>query len=259
MKRTDGSQQSTECPECGGTHWIFKKVQGNSDFHFTPKGRQMPVGVEYAISCPKCGYKVKLGGSGIPGKYYSLGYDEERFWSVYRDNCAQQKAMVGSFVAKNPQWKYGLYIWSTQRGTGKTRLSCSILTSIKLKHEISIRFISVPDYLYKLRNSYRENTVDATSMVRELMDVGLLCLDDLGAEKRSEWTDQELYYLIDSRYRKGLKTIITSNNDITGLSEDSRLSDRIREICIEMHMPEQCIRTQQAFQQQHEFLQSMGL
>ena len=96
-------------------------------------------------------------------------------------------------------------------------------------------------------------------MVRELMDVGLLCLDDLGAEKRSEWTDQELYYLIDSRYRKGLKTIITSNNDITGLSEDSRLSDRIREICIEMHMPEQCIRTQQAFQQQHEFLQSMGL
>jgi DNA replication protein DnaC len=56
----------------------------------------------------------------------------------------------------------------------------------------------------------------------------VLLLDDLGAEKRSEWSDEALFKLLDHRYRHGLRTAVATNLAPDELEPriSSRLQDR---------------------------------
>lgn len=67
----------------------------------------------------------------------------------------------------------------------------------------------------------------------ELTVVGydILCLDDLGAEKMSDFKRESLYYLIDERYKNNLSIIITSNFTIQQLDElEPRIASRLQEM-----------------------------
>jgi DNA replication protein DnaC len=61
-----------------------------------------------------------------------------------------------------------------------------------------------------------------------------LVIDDLGAEKSSEWAREILYLIIDKRYSDLLPTIITSNLSPKELAEklDDRLVSRLMEDAI---------------------------
>ena len=63
-------------------------------------------------------------------------------------------------------------------------------------------------------------------------EVALLVIDDLGAEKMSDWSRVVLYLLIDRRYRDMKQTIITSNLSHGELAEklDDRIASRISEM-----------------------------
>ena len=58
---------------------------------------------------------------------------------------------------------------------------------------------------------------------------GLLILDDLGAEKITDFVKQITYYIINEREINCLQTIITSNFNLSQIDEmiDSRVSSRI--------------------------------
>lgn len=62
---------------------------------------------------------------------------------------------------------------------------------------------------------------------------GLLFLDDLGAEKMSEWVAEQFYLILNFRYEEKLPTIITSNYSLGELSErlGDRIASRIAEMC----------------------------
>lgn len=58
-----------------------------------------------------------------------------------------------------------------------------------------------------------------------------ICFDDLGAEKLTDAKRENLYYIIDSRYREMLPTIITSNFTINEISEvEPRIASRLAEM-----------------------------
>ncbi|UWM47694.1 ATP-binding protein [Streptomyces carpaticus] len=70
---------------------------------------------------------------------------------------------------------------------------------------------------------------------RELMAIArcpLLILDDLGAAKGSEWTEEITYRLVDHRYAHMLPTLITSNLPIAQLRHalGDRVSSRLAEM-----------------------------
>jgi len=62
---------------------------------------------------------------------------------------------------------------------------------------------------------------------------GLLLLDDLGATKNTEWTEEITYRLIDHRYNHCLPTIFTTNVRIGELAErlGDRTASRLAEMC----------------------------
>ena len=60
-----------------------------------------------------------------------------------------------------------------------------------------------------------------------------ICFDDLGAEKLTDAKRENLYYIIDSRYREMLPTIITSNFTINEINEvEPRIASRLAEMGI---------------------------
>jgi DNA replication protein DnaC len=60
-----------------------------------------------------------------------------------------------------------------------------------------------------------------------------LILDDLGAEKTTDFTRSILYQIIDYRYNYEKPTIITSNLDVKQIAErfDDRIASRIISLC----------------------------
>lgn len=260
---TTTEETSEECPHCHNIGWILFTVP-EGETRWTLGGNEVGPGTELAYRCPECGKQYIMNGTGIPHKYRGQGYGRE-FWNAYQNKPMAMKAKgrIDSYVNNFSQWRYGLYIFSDRRGSGKTMLACSIANTLKTHdRDLTLKFISVPAYLKKLKASFGEQDsarMNIREKIREYYDCDILIIDDLGAEKRSDWSDSELFNLIDSRYTNELPTIITSNKAIRDLPEDDRLKDRIYETTIAIAMPEESIRSLHADRNKEAFLKSMGI
>lgn len=74
---------------------------------------------------------------------------------------------------------------------------------------------------------------DARQRVRDCQSAALLVIDDLGAEKPSEWTQERLYSVVDHRYANCLPLIVTGNLPPSKLAEQAgdRVASRLAEMC----------------------------
>lgn len=115
-------------------------------------------------------------------------------------------------------------------GTGKTHLAVAILHAILDKGYPGL-FVTVPDLLAEIRKSY--NTDHDSDKIKKIMAAKFLVLDDLGAEKTTDWVQEQLYMIINYRYEYELPTIITSNLDIGQLAQKvgERTTSRLLEMC----------------------------
>ena len=63
------------------------------------------------------------------------------------------------------------------------------------------------------------------SKLRRYVSYDLLVLDDVGASKDTEWTEETLFVLVDNRYCCEKQTVFTSNQSLEGLA--ARIGERI--------------------------------
>jgi DNA replication protein DnaC len=129
-------------------------------------------------------------------------------------------------------------------GTGKTHLAVAIFRYLATEGHIdngkdwfwykgnSFRlgdftglFISVPELLADIRSTYNDPKKDEQQLIERITSVDYLILDDLGAEKSTEWSISTLYLIIDKRYRAMNPTIVTTNLSIDEIGQG--LSRRI--------------------------------
>ncbi len=71
-------------------------------------------------------------------------------------------------------------------------------------------------------------------LFRELCSVDLLHLDDLGAEKRTDWVLEQLYSIVNERWQDERSIVVTTNTtDLDALREQvgARTVSRLAEIC----------------------------
>jgi DNA replication protein DnaC len=105
-------------------------------------------------------------------------------------------------------------------GTGKTTEAFAAWSYVVRQAGRPGEWVTVPDLLEGMRPG-RPERVDFTTLQR----TRCLLLDDLAAERESEWTAEILYRLLDYRYAWQLPTVITSNvppNEVR-----AKLGDRI--------------------------------
>jgi hypothetical protein len=89
---------------------------------------------------------------------------------------------------------------------GKTWEAAAIARGLLLDHRVPATFEEVPNILDRLRPN-----ADGASDIGQYQATPVLIMDDLGAEKRTEWTDEQLYRIADFRAKRNLPTIVTSN------------------------------------------------
>jgi DNA replication protein DnaC len=132
-----------------------------------------------------------------------------------------------------------------KEGTGKTHVAISILKDVIEKGYTGL-YWNVPELFLELR---RRMTDDSEEKEGELFDhaarVDLLVLDDLGAERTSDYVLDRLYVLINGRYQNDTATIITTNRTIPELRQQigPRITSRICEMCMVVEFPEGDYRT----------------
>ena len=155
-------------------------------------------------------------------------------WTFGNDNgkCPQMD-MAHSYVASWEQIKagnHGLILWG-KVGTGKSYFAACIANAL-MEREISVCMTNFAAILNDLAASYK----DRNEYIARLCSFPLLILDDFGMERGTEYGLEQVYNVVDSRYRSQKPLIVTTNLTLEELQnpEDtahSRIYDRLLEMC----------------------------
>jgi DNA replication protein DnaC len=115
-------------------------------------------------------------------------------------------------------------------GTGKTHYAYSVLRAVAGTGSTAWLALTAADMYAQLRpRTGRDSEAEFESIAK----TSVLFVDDLGAAKLTEWTEEITYRLINHRYEQCLPGIFTSNVPPTQLRDalGERVASRLVEMC----------------------------
>jgi DNA replication protein DnaC len=178
----------------------------------------------------------------IPPRYRGVSFDRPPVSDMARD--LETKRAVGdvrAFVEElDDRLEEGRGLWLFgDTGTGKTTLAM-LISKGALEAGHSVAIYSLPKLLARIRRTYDSEPGGDSygSFFERLTSVDLLHIDDLGAEKRSDWVLEQLYALINERYETQRSVLVTTNLPHQELEEQigSRTVSRLAQMCEEVEL-----------------------
>lgn len=117
-------------------------------------------------------------------------------------------------------------------GTGKSFLACCIANAL-LGRLVSVSVTNFPRILNTLQGSFDD---ERQKLIDRLQQYSLLVIDDLGVERDTAFSVEQVYNVIDTRARSGKPLIVTTNLSMKDLQSPpslahSRIYDRVLEMC----------------------------
>ncbi len=135
-------------------------------------------------------------------------------------------------------------------GVGKTHLAVAILRELRQRKGARGEFWDFHELIREIKNSYDSETKTTELQVLEpVVAADVLVLDDLGAWKMTDWMNDTLFYILNSRYTSRRPTIVTTNYQDADLEKiraadplvrreylveriGQRLRSRLMEMCV---------------------------
>jgi len=103
-------------------------------------------------------------------------------------------------------------LFTGDNGVGKTHLAAAVLRELWERKGTRGQFWDFHELIREIRNSYNEETRTTELQVLEpVVETDVLLLDDLGAWKMTDWMNDTLFYILNSRYIAKRATLITTN------------------------------------------------
>ena len=178
----------------------------------------------------------------IPARYRGVSFDRPPVSDMARDlqtkwAVQQIREYVDDLDARLASGK-GLWLTGAT-GTGKTTLAM-LVSKAASEAGRSVAIYSLPKLLARIRRTY-DSAPGADSYLEffeRLTAVDLLHIDDLGAEKRSDWVLEQLYALINERYEAERSIVVTTNLEFEQLEEQigPRTVSRLGEVCEDVRL-----------------------
>ena len=156
-------------------------------------------------------------------------------WNLEHDDHSdeQLRKVINNYVenfSRLGKKGHGLLLYGPV-GTGKTYAACAAANAL-IEREIPCLVTN----FVKLSNKLQQSVERRQQALDDLKNYELLVIDDLGAERSTDYMNEVVYSVIDARYHSGLPMIITTNMDIEELknpksTDCARIYDRILERC----------------------------
>src|SRR6188472_3957686 len=184
-----------DCEICHGTRWKSVTVDG----------------VERLTRCD-CWREVvtarNLADARVPAKFAKA---ELATYKPDTDSQRDALRLARKFVDAFPAEQKGIVFFGPT-GVGKTHLATGLLKAVIRDKGARGYFFQTTELLRLVRETYNR-AVEETEMevLRPVLEADVLVLDDLGVEKTSEWVQETLGLVINTRYNARRHTIVTSN------------------------------------------------
>lgn len=122
-----------------------------------------------------------------------------------------------------------MVFFSGNIGAGKTHCAVGLLREAMLRDPREGHFVTSTDLFLELRATMSATSETEHQVMSNYTRNTLLVLDDLGAEKLSEYVRQSWYHVIETRYSEMRPTIVTSNLSLDEVAEayGDRIASRL--------------------------------
>jgi DNA replication protein DnaC len=214
-----------DCDLCGGTGWKPHDVDG----------------VRRVVRCDcwrETLVQKLLQDARVPPLYRRCDLDN---FIDYNDSLVRAVSRARKFVDAFPVADKGLLLLG-KPGLGKTHLAVAVLKRVIREKGAKAIFCGTRDLLGLIRNTYNPTIrTTETQILHPVMNAELLVLDDLGAERPTDWVEETMSMIVNSRYNNRRLTIFTSNYPLNGAKDSPaetllervgfRLFSRLHEMC----------------------------
>ncbi len=167
----------------------------------------------------------------IPRRYRGVSFDRPPVTEIAPAVTTAVRRYVGR-IEDNLDAGRGLWFFGSV-GTGKTTLAM-LVSRHALEAGRSVAIYSLPRLLAEIRTTFDDGTQRSyVQLLDRLSDVDLLHIDDVGAEKTSEWVLEQLYAIVNARYEDERSVLITTNlerDELAGQINERTVS-RLEEMC----------------------------
>jgi len=203
------------CARCNGSGWV--PLAGGSL-------RVEPCGCQGDLR-----RRQRISGSNIPRRYYPH-CTLDTFYDKNNAVLKSARNRVREFVDSWPMTIDGRgLLLMGGCGAGKTHLAVAALVEIiHTGKQGRVLFSNFQDLIQEIQGSFDTDApVSKSEILRPLLEADLLVLDELGSQKPTQFVQDVLYYVINSRYNTERVTIFTTNYYDDSTVEGQRLQDRV--------------------------------
>lgn len=209
------SQQAAPmlCPECGGAGYVKKGnfLPGHPDF-----GK-----IEHCPTCKperrvkwlakNCGLDEAEQGSGLLSTWKAGNWTGENpeTQGLYRS----QRLKARQIIQKAIEGRVGLFTFYGDFGSGKTKALQVVANESRLQMVESF-YAPFSLLLEHLRSLYAQKQ-DSSAFWQRLLDIPVLCVDEVTRFNETSWAREKLFTLADTRYRRRAShlTLFATNDE----------------------------------------------
>ncbi len=199
------------CPECHGRGWMVAADGG--------------AGTARRCDCQKRDRgREYLALAGIPERYRGCTLDSFKTAGenavashLLKAKTVSQRYVDSFFDPRKNRFREKGLIYVGIPGTGKTHLAVAVLKQLIELYNVRGRFIDFLALTHQIRSTFDPSSAESQhEIIDPIINSEILVLDELGAQKSTEWLQDILYLIINTRYLRRLPTIFTTNYRLDG-------------------------------------------
>lgn len=202
----ESGSEVSGCPECGGRGWVVEADGG--------AGTARPCACRQRDAGPRL-----LAEAGIPPLYQRCTLEGFKTQASTRAEQGQLvravsicRRYVDEFLLEDGSFRGTGLLFVGTPGVGKTHLAVAVLSELIRRYRVRGRFVDFTSLVHRIQSTFDPTSDDSKHQVLDpITHCEVLVLDELGAQQPTEWVQNTLYLILNTRYTLRLPTLFTTN------------------------------------------------